>query len=176
MHWMLMPLRRYADFSGRSRRKEYWMFVLFLVLIYAAFLILMMLLGGGAIMMMGSDPSAAAGAGGIAMALMAIFGLVALGLLIPSLAVGVRRLHDTNRSGWWLGGYLAAYILWLVVSGMAVSSGDPSGGGTLAMIVSLVVLGLAVTLLVFMVLDGTKGPNKYGPDPKGGVDADKVFA
>ncbi|HXD04198.1 MAG TPA: DUF805 domain-containing protein, partial [Novosphingobium sp.] len=45
MEWMLMPLRRYAEFSGRSRRKEFWMFVLFMMLVYAACGVLM--LGGG---------------------------------------------------------------------------------------------------------------------------------
>ena len=177
MEWMLMPLKRYAEFSGRSRRKEYWMFVLLQVLIYIAFLILMMLLGGGAMMMVGSDPTAAAGAGGAALALMAIYGLVSLALLIPGLAVTVRRLHDTDRSGWWLAGLIGLYVLMFVTGGMAVSSGDPAGGGgALTMILSLVILVYAITMLVFMVLDGTKGPNKYGPDPKGGVDADKVFA
>ena len=51
-----------------------------------------------------------------------------------------------------------------------------SGNVAMFGILALVALGCAVVVLVFMVLDGTKGPNKYGPDPKGGVDADKVFA
>ena len=64
MHWMLMPLRRYAEFSGRSRRKEYWMFFLFTVLVNIGFSFLSTLVGGTALMMGGTDPSALAGPGG----------------------------------------------------------------------------------------------------------------
>ena len=52
MEWMFMPLKRYADFSGRSRRMEFWMWQLFQIIVYVVFIILMMALGGGAMMMM----------------------------------------------------------------------------------------------------------------------------
>ncbi|HEY5722504.1 MAG TPA: DUF805 domain-containing protein [Allosphingosinicella sp.] len=175
MEWMFMPLKRYAEFSGRSRRKEYWMWTLFQVLLYVGVLMLMMVVGGGAIMT-GGDPSAVAAAGGAAMIILALYGLAALAFLIPGIAVTIRRLHDTGRSGWWLGGLFGLYILLFLVTGMALTSGDPEGGGMLSMILSLVIFAYAIAMLVFMLLDGTKGPNKYGPDPKGGVDADKVFA
>jgi uncharacterized membrane protein YhaH (DUF805 family) len=138
MEWMLMPYKRYADFSGRSRRKEYWMFVLFFVIVYAICYALIftgmpkfdpatgqMAGGGGALSMLGS-------------ALLLIF---ALGSFIPALAVQIRRLHDQDKSGW------------------------------------LVLLGIIpianIVLLVFMCLEGTRGPNKYGADPKdpAGVEA-----
>ena len=86
MEWMLMPLRRYADFSGRSRRKEYWMFVLGWII---GFIVLMLVEG-----MLGLSGSL-----GLYGPLTALF---ALAILIPSIAVGVRRLHDTGRSGWWM--------------------------------------------------------------------------
>jgi len=86
MNWYLMVWKKYAQFSGRSRRNEYWMFTLFNLLIYV-------LLYGAAIALMES---------GIGKALLGLCAIYGLAILIPSLAVGVRRLHDTGRSGWWL--------------------------------------------------------------------------
>jgi uncharacterized membrane protein YhaH (DUF805 family) len=82
MSWFLEALKKYAEFSGRSRRKEYWMYSLFVGIIYVVLMLL-----------------------AVATKQSAVFILVAifwLGILVPSLAVGVRRLHDTGRSGWWL--------------------------------------------------------------------------
>jgi uncharacterized membrane protein YhaH (DUF805 family) len=153
MEWMLMPLKRYAEFSGRSRRKEYWMYLLLLVIVG---FVLGMIEG-----VMGLQQTV----GGVYGPLSAI---LALATFIPSLAVGVRRLHDTERSGWWM---LLPIVPYAVSFAMLFSGNLPMAG-----IAAMVALGCAIVLLVFMVLDGTKGPNKYGPDPKGGVDADKVFA
>jgi uncharacterized membrane protein YhaH (DUF805 family) len=85
MNWYLEVLKKYAVFSGRARRKEYWMFALFNFII---FLVLEIVLGmAGAII--GSDLN--------------IIGLLyTLAVILPSLSVGVRRLHDIGRSGWWL--------------------------------------------------------------------------
>ncbi len=170
MHWMLMPLKRYAEFSGRSRRMEYWMFQLFLMLVYVAIIVLMMAVGGGALMSGGGDPNAILAAGGAVMILGALYFLFALAMFIPALAVAVRRLHDTNRSGWWLLAPLAGYVVMFL--GAAI--GD-SVGGILAIVGTIAVLGLGLTLIVFMFLEGTRGPNNYGPDPKGEA-LDQVFA
>jgi uncharacterized membrane protein YhaH (DUF805 family) len=86
MNWYLGVLQKYAEFAGRARRKEYWNFVLFNFLITIGLGIVDAILGTG---------SAGKGVG----ILGAIYGL---GVLIPSLAVSVRRLHDIGRSGWWL--------------------------------------------------------------------------
>lgn len=125
MEWMFMPYKRYADFSGRSRRMEYWMFQLFVFGVY----IVLALLGGGI-------GAAEGNGGGMAGGLFGILILVFwLGTIVPAIAVGVRRLHDQDKTGW------------------------------------LMLLGLVpianLVLLVFMFLDGTPGPNQYGPDPKG---------
>ena len=80
MNWYLEVLKKYAVFSGRARRKEYWMFALFNIII--AFVL-------------GFIEGLAGGPGVIGI----IYGLA---VLIPGIAVSVRRLHDTNRSGWWL--------------------------------------------------------------------------
>jgi uncharacterized membrane protein YhaH (DUF805 family) len=176
MEWMFMPLKRYAEFSGRSRRKEYWMFVLFQILLYIAFWVLVLLVGGGALMSAGGDPTAAMAAGGAILVIFGLYGLIALALLIPGIAVGVRRLHDTNRTGWWLLAPLAGYVIAALGGVMAASSPDNPGiGAILAMVGMIAAFGLAITLLVFMLLEGTRGPNKYGPDPKGGA-SEEVFA
>lgn len=80
MDGYLNTLKKYADFSGRARRTEYWMFFLFNFIIGIVMSVVDYVL---------SSPG--------------IVGLIfALAILIPSIAVGVRRLHDTDRSGWWL--------------------------------------------------------------------------
>ena len=96
MQWMLLPYRRYADFSGRSRRKEYWMFALFYILVYIA---MSVLFGSNEAVRtptgFGYGSRLIGGAGVVGM-------LFALFSFIPSLAVSVRRLHDQDRSGWML--------------------------------------------------------------------------
>ena len=83
--YALTPLRKYADFSGRARRAEYWWFYLLMIVGYVVATILDSLVGLEVF-----------GPYGI---LTCIFGLA---MIVPSLAAGVRRLHDTDRSGWWL--------------------------------------------------------------------------
>lgn len=133
MDWMLMPYRRYFDFSGRSRRKEYWMFALFSVIVVMV-----------AVMLMFAGGVAASEAGGSAGPMFwlggAIIGVFGLGSIIPSIAVQVRRFHDQDRSGWMV---LLGFI--------------PYVGGLI--------------VLVFMCLEGTRGNNRYGPDPKDPADA-----
>ena len=86
MNWYLHVLKNYATFSGRARRKEYWMFFLISALISIVLTLLDILLG---------TYSMEYEAG-------LFSGLYSLLILIPSIAVVVRRLHDTDRSGWWI--------------------------------------------------------------------------
>lgn len=86
MDWYLEVLKKYAVFEGRARRKEYWFFVLFNILISIGLTIIDSATGM-------FDAQAGMGL---------LSGIYALAVLVPSIAVGVRRLHDTNRSGWWL--------------------------------------------------------------------------
>lgn len=125
MDWMLMPYRRYADFSGRSQRKEYWMFQLLILIVYA---VLSIITSMGAPTV---DPVTGELSGGGALATigMGLLGVFWLGTIVPAIAVAVRRMHDQDRSGWW--------ILVPIVN------------------------------LIFMFIDGTPGPNRFGPDPKG---------
>lgn len=89
-------LRKYADFTGRARRSEYWWFYLAYVLAVLAVAIV----GGVLTAVAGAVSESASGVVGTLVGL--VYGLVALGLVLPTLAVGARRLHDTGRSGWWL--------------------------------------------------------------------------
>lgn len=86
MNWYLSVLKNYATFSGRARRKEYWMFTLFNFIIYIVLTIL-----DGALGLVNYETGFGV-----------LSGLYTLAVLIPGLAVLVRRLHDTNRSGWWV--------------------------------------------------------------------------
>lgn len=72
-------LSKYVTFSGRARRSEYWWFTLFAIILYVVAAIIDAAIGNSIVVI-----------------------LVALALLLPSLAVTVRRLHDTGRSGWWI--------------------------------------------------------------------------
>ena len=122
MEWATLPLKRYAEFTGRSRRKEYWMFTLLAIGIYIVASILDRIAGMNGMIAGRYGP---------------ITVLVALGLLVPSLAVSIRRLHDSDRSGWWL-------------------------------LLGLVPMVGEIIVLVFMVLKGTRGANRFGADPKAG--------
>ena len=101
MDWYLKVLKQYADFSGRARRKEYWMFALFNMIFAIVAMILDNVLGI-AMEGIGYGP---------------LYGLYALAMLIPGLAVGVRRLHDVGKSGWMFLIVLIPLIggIWLLV-------------------------------------------------------------
>jgi uncharacterized membrane protein YhaH (DUF805 family) len=133
MEWMILPLKRYADFSGRSRRKEYWMYSLGIAIVYVLFFVVLFgVMGLGADSTtgeLGVAGSMFAGTAGIA------FLVFILAIFIPSLAVQVRRFHDQDKSGWFVLLNLIPYV-----------------GG--------------IVVLVMMCLEGTKGPNRFGPDPK----------
>ena len=101
MEYFVHALKNYAVFSGRARRKEYWMFVLFQVLFAFAAMLLDNMLG----------TSTNGVSGGY------IYMLYSLALMIPSLAVAVRRLHDVGKSGWFMFIVLVPLVgvVWLLV-------------------------------------------------------------
>lgn len=86
MNWYLEALKKYAVFVGRARRKEYWFFVLFNLIIS----IVLGIIDG---VMLANNAGSGLGL---------LSSVYSLAVMIPGLAVGVRRLHDTDRSGWWL--------------------------------------------------------------------------
>lgn len=120
MNWYIKVIKQYAVFTGRARRQEYWWFTLFNII---AYLIASMLDG-----MLGTY--------NLEVGIGFVSGVYTLFILLPSLGVSVRRLHDTDRSGWWI---LLAFVP---------------------------IIGPLV-ILVFMLLDGNQGDNRFGPDPKG---------
>ncbi|HKX92776.1 MAG TPA: DUF805 domain-containing protein [Sphingomicrobium sp.] len=186
--WALRPLKRYAEFSGRSSRAEFWWFFLFMMILYAVMYFFFIGSLMSAAMTQADTEAPSVGVLG-AVGIFGIFMiLVWLALLVPSIAVGVRRLHDTNRSGWWLGGYFLLYAVYLamlfgsigsMMTSAAAGTGDPSqaAGGMfgLTMVLGLLMFVYAITLIVFYCLPGTTGPNRYGDDPYGTKDLDQVF-
>jgi uncharacterized membrane protein YhaH (DUF805 family) len=111
MNWYLDVLKKYADFNGRARRKEYWMFYLFNALIYIAIMIFSAILGS-------IDNSLAL----IGTLLLIIY---LLAVFVPGLAVAVRRLHDTGRSGWWLLIALVPFVGGIIFLVFAVQDSTP---------------------------------------------------
>jgi uncharacterized membrane protein YhaH (DUF805 family) len=109
----------YVNFSGRAVRSEYWYWVLFVVLLSIVTNII---------------DAVISGTSGFAI----LSTIVSLGLFLPGLAVGIRRLHDLDKSGWW------------------------------ALLIFIPLVG-AIILIVWACTRGTMGPNRFGPDPLGGV-------
>jgi uncharacterized membrane protein YhaH (DUF805 family) len=85
MKWYIKVLKNYATFSGRASRTEYWMFFLFNFLISIAISILSVVLG----LARNNDQSI-------------LSNIYSLAVFLPSIAVGIRRMHDIDRSGWWI--------------------------------------------------------------------------
>ena len=132
----------FANFNGRAQRSQYWFWILFSVLVgFVAGFVDSVFLGFG--------PDQAG----------LLSPLTSLALLVPSLAVTARRLHDHNRSGWW---QLAPYGM--AVAAVATAWMDPPILFAAAMIAAAV---LVLVLLVWMVTRGTVGDNSFGPDPLG---------
>ena len=126
MNWYLEVIKNnYANFSGRARRKEYWMFTLVNTIIITVLYAILM----SSIDMNTGEISSLGSIVGI------IIGIYSLAIIVPSLAVTIRRFHDQDKSGWM---FLLAFI--------------PAVGGLI--------------VFVFMCLEGTKGDNRFGPDPK----------
>jgi uncharacterized membrane protein YhaH (DUF805 family) len=147
------------SFKGRFNRARYWLFIL----LYTLSLVVLLALGGSVIF----ATTAGAGVGGMAVS-SALFVIVLilfiLFAVVASIAVSVKRLHDRNKSGWWLMVFFFAPAL---LSGIAEATNpspvEMSGTGLLVGLFSLVIAIWAFVELG--VLRGTIGDNKYGPDP-----------
>lgn len=153
LEWMIMPLKRYADFNGRSRRKEFWSFFLLNMIVVTVVMSLVFSTGGMARL----AEAGQAGAG-----VLAVYGAMFSGVgvllavwwlatIVPNVAVAIRRLHDRDMSGWWYPGFIVLGLIPFI--------------GFIA----------TIAMLVVFCLEGTPGPNRFGPDPKGPAHQD-VFA
>lgn len=138
--------QKYATFRGRASRSEFWWFVLFLAI--------GSLVTGFLPRLMGNDGAV-------------LNGLFSLATFLPSISVQVRRLHDTGRSGWWIGGYYLALIPVGFIVGIIAAAADQTGspGTALLGLLGLIMLGSAIygiLMLVFLLSRGTPGPNRFG--------------
>ncbi len=157
-------LRKYGDFSGRATRAECWWWTL------AAFL--------GTLMAASVDAAVNSFNSQNEWSFSPVQTIFALAILLPSLAVDTRRLHDIGKSGWWLlVWYVIAIVGWIplaLVGSIALSSAlfgdfDRSiiaplvGVGIIALVINLAIILWAV---LWLTRQGEDGPNRYGPDPR----------
>lgn len=166
-------LSKYATFSGRSRRSEYWWFGLLMLVIanvpYICALVVKTFFTSETAL-------------DVSMFIMMLSLPLGLFAAIPSLAVQTRRLHDVGRSEWWI---VCGFVVGLfyaiaksVVLGFEALESDnevqnlidafhvSTLGGTVMLLLALVGLGISIALLVFSLQDSHRGENKYGPSPK----------
>ena len=155
--WAKRPIEKYADFTGRAPRAEFWWYLLAVIVASVVARIIDNIIGLNIV-----GPY-----GPLSLLLM-------LGLIVPNVAVAVRRLHDTNRTGWWILLPIVPYCLAFLLGGAAMMGGAAAGsamgmgaGFGIAMIFLLIGAACALLLLVFYCLPGTPGDNRYGPNPYG---------
>jgi len=132
---------KYATFTGRAQRSEFWYFVLLFVIAEIAGIII--------------DEATDTGVAGK---------LITLVLFLPFLAVFARRLHDIGRTGWWV---LLPFVpvlisTWIIIVETPGVFDISSGSGIGAIVVTLIV---SILLLVWCSSRGTSGQNRFGPDP-----------
>jgi uncharacterized membrane protein YhaH (DUF805 family) len=140
-------LRKYFTFSGRASRSEYWYFILFTVLLgfVTAFL-----------------DAAFFGVSAVGDDVGPLNTITTLAVFIPSLAVAWRRLHDIDRSGWWIGGFWLALLGGGLMMGAVMGLGGTDAAGIFVMLTGIGFLVYFAVMLVFMCTRGTAGPNRFG--------------
>ena len=159
--WALTPLRKYAVFTGRAPRAEYWWYALFAGTI--SFLL-------GRLDLKVFGPPVVGSYGPLTL-------ILVIAVVIPGFALTVRRLHDTGRTGWWSLIRVASVAIGLLGPGQIkqLLSGDKLLL-TVVIVVFFVWICLAIILFVLMVSRGDEGANRYGPDPYGQGQLEEVFA
>ena len=158
------------SFNGRLRRRDWWLFVILLGIVSA-------ILSGVAMNLMGVSimalfPMGGAAPGDVSATVTKVFEIqcvVFLLFLWPGVALGVKRLHDRERPGWLL---VVFYVMQLANQAVTFMTARAGVGmmqpNPVRSIVSLLALAVGVWMLIELgFLDGTQGPNKYGPSPKG---------
>jgi uncharacterized membrane protein YhaH (DUF805 family) len=141
---------KYFDFTGRASRSEFWWWILFCFLLSFGCALIDISFGWGKTSIDGNGPLAT---------------LSVVITFLPSLAVSVRRLHDSDRSAWWLWGPFVGWSVFLFVIFIAVS-GRNDESELLALFVGaagLGLLGVSTVVFVFYCLPGSRGANRYGP-------------
>jgi uncharacterized membrane protein YhaH (DUF805 family) len=140
--------RKYVEFKGRAGRSEYWYWVLFTILagFAAGFLDAVVRSGNGSSTDSNTGPLAA---------------LVSLVTFLPSIAVTVRRLHDTGRSGWWYLWFFLAFIVLTVMLVFGLGAGDDGIG--IAVLAGVMMFALFVGAIALMATVGEPHANRFGP-------------
>ena len=130
---------KYCSFKGRASRSEFWWFMLFMFLVNVV-----------VSLVAGFLPSAAGN--GLSV-------LVSLAFILPNIGVTARRLHDRNLSGWWqLAPIVPTILLLAMIFTMSITE-------TALVLLSLLAVAVAIWFLIMLILPGTLGPNRFGPDP-----------
>ena len=161
IQWAVRPLRKYADFTGRAPRAEYWWYALIAGIVgFVVGLLDVRLIGPPIFGSYGP------------------FGLTFVAALFtPGLAVTVRRLHDSGHSGWWSVMRLIGFALALIGPSRVREIGGLPGPLMAIAIVALIAwLCVAINYFVLLVIPGSGGPNRYGADPYGPDELERVFA
>ena len=142
--------KKYSDFKGRARRSEYWWWAL------------LSLIAGTVAKFIDGTFNLLFSASSINIVSIIVW----LVLIIPSLAVATRRLHDTGRSGWWIVALAVVGVIEVILSFIIADSVPSLLWYYVLWFVILILLLLSLILLYFEVLDSHKGENQYGPSPK----------
>lgn len=164
MKWFIKCFKQYADFTGRARRKEYWWFTLINAVISAV------LITGWLVPIVKMAFNAASGETTpdeweIARIILSnpflyIYMVYYLAVLIPSLSVTVRRLHDIGKSGYWLFLQIGASLL------ISLANLYTGTNTAVAMTLSFIAVAISILFLVWTFTDSQPGENKWGPNPK----------
>ena len=158
MYWYIKALKKYAVFEGRARRMEFWYFVE----VYFIIRIVLRLIDTAV-----GSYHAASNTG--------LFdGLFSMAMLMPGIAVTVRRLHDTGRSGWWTLLMLPIGIAFIAIGVDNLTAYGMSESNLVAIVGLVGIIGIVV-LFVFMVMDSNSNDNKFGSNPKLDEEADTQF-
>lgn len=174
MKWFFKCFKQYADFSGRARRKEYWWFTVINFIIMLIFIIGLMVpifKMSYAVTMSGGDLEDFNEMEMVAAMLknpfIYIYLIYYLAVLVPSISVFVRRMHDIGRSGYWAFLYFGITLIVQIVN-----MGNYGTGVTI--IIGMVLLFITVLFLVWLFTDSQYGPNQWGPNPKGEGNPEEV--
>jgi uncharacterized membrane protein YhaH (DUF805 family) len=159
MDYYIYVLKNFANFKGRARRAEYWWFVLINILVGLGISVLDILITASF---------------GLVLHLSTIYYLA---ILLPGAAVTVRRLHDLNASGWWFVGLvLFSMVTWVLAMGALFGLAFAPAGFAFEWFLGLFVVGqvLGLIFVFFMCRRGTRGENRFGPDPLAEDDQRKI--
>ena len=164
MKWYIKCLKQYADFNGRARRKEYWWFMLINTIITMILVICWMIPMFK--MAFNAESGSEYDEWDVVRTMFTnpfiyIYLVYYLAMLIPSIAVTVRRLHDIGKSGFWVFLSIGGSLLGSVAN--MYQTANP----TVAMVLLFIALAVTIVFLVWMFTNSDYGPNQYGPNPKG---------